>query len=106
MRNIRANIAQAKMNENASTVFIIEILILSIVLGVLTSSWWVFGISLIGLMVLFTIKIFALILGVLFSIGWAVIAYLLGTYIFEEMSAGIVIALIVANVNRNISHIG
>ena len=91
--DIRASISQAKFNEEAMNTLGVEITIASIALGILTKSWWVFGIVFLGSAIGLRFKQFTLALCLIFSLCWGIIGYFIGT-LFSSVSASIVLAII------------
>lgn len=67
---MRASYTQARFNEKYSGVLPFQIFAVSVGLGLLTSSWWIFGIVLFGLMMSIFFKRLALIICVVFSVAW------------------------------------
>jgi len=92
-RRLRAAINQANENEKNSNTFAFQVLIAAIALGILTSSWWVFGISLVALFICAYIRPLAIIMAVVFSLGWGGIGVGIGS-LFESIPAMIVLGLI------------
>ena len=48
---VRKGVSNAHFNEEQSSIFIIEVFVISIVAGLYYSSWWVFGGVLLGLII-------------------------------------------------------
>jgi hypothetical protein len=90
---VRKGITQARFNEDASNMLFGEIFLVSIVCGFYWSSWWVFGLISIGLVISLMIKPLAIILAILLSIGWAIIGYGIGVF-FDSSSGSIVLAIL------------
>lgn len=93
---VRKGVTQAKFNDSAIGVIGAELIIVSIVLGVLTHSWIVFGISLVGLIICFQIRKIAIILSVILSIGWGFTAWAIGDFFGISTTGLIVISIIAA----------
>ena len=91
--DVRASITQAKFNEDAFNILGTEVAIASVALGLLTQSWWVFGIVFLGTAVGLVSKKFTMILCFFFSLCWAAIGYFIGVLFFST-SASIVLAVI------------
>ena len=90
---VRKGVSNAHFNEEQSSIFIIEVFVISIVAGLYYSSWWVFGGVLLGLIIAVFIKILSVPLTLAFSACWGYIGYMIGSY-FESRSASIVLAII------------
>ena len=103
-QDVRKGITNARFNEKNSGILFTEISIVSIAIGFSTSSWILFGVSLLGLILILQIKTLALILCIIFSIMWAVIGYYVGEMI-SGTNAAIVLAIIglLAGLGANIS---
>jgi len=75
-RGTRAGVNQAKYSEQTSSVLGFQVFVIAIVAGVVTESWWVFGTTLLGLMVLLFIpKVRTLAaVGIGFGTAWGIFA--------------------------------
>ena len=91
--DVRASITQAKFNEESVNTLFAEIAIAAIALGLLTKSWWIFGIAFVGLILGLRFRKFAVILCIIFSLCWGVAGYFVGA-LFSSLSASIVLAII------------
>ncbi|WP_150284188.1 hypothetical protein [Rummeliibacillus sp. TYF-LIM-RU47] len=87
--DIRQSIQDAKTNEMGVGFVGVEMFIISVALGIIFSSWWIFGIVLIGSFILFNIEYTAKILLLILTLAWGVIAYKIG-HVFG-ISAAIVL---------------
>jgi len=70
----RKGVSQAKFNEDASNFIFGEITILSVVIGLYFSSWYIFGIILIGLIISMFVPVIRFFTGIIISIFSAVIS--------------------------------
>ena len=75
---VRKGVSNAHFNEEQSSIFIVEVFVISIVAGLYYSSWWVFGGVLLGLIIAVFIKILSVPLMLAFSIVLAIIGFLAG----------------------------
>jgi hypothetical protein len=101
IKDVRAGISQAQMNEDSINYLLGEILIISIITGVITKSWWVFGAVLIGLFVGFMFKKIAIFLIILFSISWSTIGFIIGFHI-GGFGAAFVIGFIILAISAGL----
>lgn len=92
---VRRGVAQAKRNDDLASWFFIEVGIVSIALGLLSSSWIVFGLTAIVLIVGMNFKQTAMIIGILLTIMWIFIGWKIGAA-FGSASASVVISVIFA----------
>jgi hypothetical protein len=83
--SVRKGITQAKFNEDASSIIHGEILILSVIFGVIFSSWYVFGAMLLGMIICLFIPIINILMGVCFSVLWALISAAIASY-FQDVN--------------------
>ena len=90
---VRRGMTNAKFNEEMSSVFVVEVLIVAIVIGVAASSWWWFGGTLLGLIALSSIPSIGTVICYVFGFAWGFIGYYIGTLFFGE-SAGWVIGAV------------
>lgn len=90
---IRKGFTVAKYNEKSANIVIGQIIILSIFLGAWRGSWWVFGGSLLALIIAIMIPQLTKIMIIIFSVLWAVAGYYVGNY-FGGSGASIVLAVI------------
>ena len=91
--DMRAGITQAQFNEQYSTIFFAQILIVSVGLGLLTWSWWVFGIVLFGLLISLFFKKIAVVICVTFSLCWGAIGLAIGLLI-GNVGAAVVLCIL------------
>lgn len=73
--HVRKGVTNAKFNEEQSNILFIEIGILSILIGLMSESWWAFGGSFLGLIFSLRIKFLAIPLMIVFSLVWGAIGY-------------------------------
>ena len=78
IKKIRSGITQAKLNDDSMNLFIFEIILLSIAVGIGTQSWWWFGGIFLGSFIIICIPILNIIFSIFMSILWGVIGYALG----------------------------
>ena len=97
-KDMRGGLTKAQWNKQFGSIIFTEIFWGSVILGLIFSSWGVFGLSLIGLSVIYTVKELALILIILISIAWALVLGALGTLIGGPV-AGIIFAIIAFGVS-------
>lgn len=90
MKDVRRGITQAKFNEDASNWLFFEIFFISLILGLISKSWWVFGGLLFGMMGLLFSRKMAIILMIALTIFWAFVGYTIGAY--WGFSASVVLA--------------
>ncbi|MEL9552690.1 hypothetical protein J4X41_24570, partial [Escherichia coli] len=91
--HVRKGVTNAKFNEEQSNILFIEIGILSILIGLMSKSWWAFGGSFLGLIFSLRIKFLAIPLMIVFSLVWGAIGYSIGA-LFESTAASIVLGII------------
>jgi len=91
--NVRKGITNAKFNEENSRILFGEIAILSILIGGLSSSWWVFGAVFLGLIAALYVQKLAVILMVAFSLVWGLIGFVIGS-MFDSTAASIVLSVL------------
>ncbi len=94
MKDVRRGYTQAEFNETASNWLFGEILLLSVFLGLASSSWWVFGGLLLGMIFMLWVRKLAIILLTLLSIFWTVIVFGLGLE-YGGYGAAFVLSIIV-----------
>jgi len=70
-----------------------QILVVSVALGLITGSWWIFGISLIGLIVSLRFKKAALVVCFVFAFAWGGLGIIIGIA-FESVGASVVLAIL------------
>ncbi|KFN07239.1 MULTISPECIES: hypothetical protein [Paenibacillus] len=90
---VRRGVTQAKFNDTASNWLYGEIFVISVAIIIFTGSWVLFGISLIGMIVLTVIRRLAVVLMVLLSLFWAIIGGVIGLHL-GGIAAAIVIGVI------------
>ncbi|MCK0470409.1 hypothetical protein [Halalkalibacter sp. APA_J-10(15)] len=103
-KSVRKGITQANFNDSASTFLFGEIAIISIIAGISTLNWTVFGIVLLGLIAFTCFRKGAIILIILFSICWTIIGLLIGGMLGGPI-AGIIFGIIALIVSAGF-HIG
>lgn len=105
VKETRAALAQAEMNESMSKFVFGEVFILAILTGLYYSSWKVgVGVA-IGLTALLTIKPIIPILLVLLSLFWGYVGYVTATH-FEWSTGTMIAAVILAIVVTGGAHAG
>lgn len=72
--HVRKGVTNAKFNEEQSNILFVEIGILSILIGLMSKSWWAFGGSFLGLIFSLRIKFLAIPLMLVFSLVWGLLA--------------------------------
>ena len=75
MSEIRRGVSQANFNESQSGILMFQILVVSIALGVIYSSWYVFGGALIGLLICLSIPAIASLLCITLAAGVGYMTY-------------------------------
>ncbi|WP_121615256.1 hypothetical protein [Virgibacillus halodenitrificans] len=93
VKDVRRGNTQAEFNEDASNFLFGEILIISIISGIASSSWAIFGLTLLGLFFLLRFRKGAIFITILLSIFWIVMAFILGFYL-EGIITGIIFSVI------------
>ena len=91
--NVRRDFTQAKFNDENSTFLFGQILVVSIILGLVAQSWWIFGLVLIGLIVSLRFKKVALVVCFLLALAWGGLGVAIGNA-FESLGASVVLAII------------
>lgn len=91
--NIRKGITKADFNKENSNYLYTEVLIISVVSGLYSNSWIVFGVVLFALILGLNSKKISIFISIVLSIGWAVVGFFLGG-LFESIEASIVLAII------------
>ena len=91
--DIRGSINRAKINEESINTIYGEIVIISVLTGIGTQSWLVFGALLLGLSIGLHFRVFAFVFCIFFTLCWGAIGYAAGT-LFSSLSASIVLAII------------
>lgn len=76
--DVRKGISQSRFNEEQSNVVYAEILLIAIGAGFYYKNWFVFGFTLIGLIVTLLIPYLNIILALVLSILWGFIGYAIG----------------------------
>lgn len=94
-QEVRKGITQAKFNETAFSVVAVELVIIAIAAGILTHSWIVFGVSLVGLLICLQIRKVAIIMSIILSVGWGFVAWKLAA-IFDISLTGLIVISILA----------
>ena len=104
IRNTRAGFSQAKLNDQASSLVIFEIIVIAVAFGIaLQSWWWGGGIFLGGLFVIST-PILNIIFCLMMTFAWAVVGYQIGDELGQE-GANIVISIIFGLISLG-AHLG
>ena len=90
--DVRKGIVNARFNEENSGILALEIVIISIVSGLVMQSWWWAGGMLFGLFIALLIKPLAYILMISLSLCWGAAGFLLG-YLIGSTGAMVVLSL-------------
>ncbi|QPA33420.1 hypothetical protein [Thermaerobacillus caldiproteolyticus] len=93
-REIRKGVTQAEFNEDASKILFGEIFIISVILGAMTHSWWVFGVCFIGLIACIWFEKTAFYLAIILSIGWGILGFLIGLNWIDNTGAAVVLSIL------------
>lgn len=83
-KSVRKGIVNAKINEESAEILYVEIGIISIILGLVTQSWWWWAGTFFGLIFALQIKPIAFILIIALSSVWGVIGYCIGSVIGSQ----------------------
>lgn len=92
---VRRGMSQAKTNEHGASLYGLEVIVISVVLGFLTQSWIVFVLLLIGLIAGINIKNFVIGISILLTIMWILIGWKIGAT-FGSVSASVVLSILFA----------
>lgn len=92
--HVRKGITNAHFNEENSGTLYGEILIIAIAIGIYMKSWWWFGGSLVGLIILVCLPYIGALLCFVLSLAWGVIGYAIGDGIIGSNAAGWVIGIL------------
>lgn len=76
-KDVRKGVSQAEVTESGSMIFLGEIILASIVIGMILSSWAVFGGSLLLFLVLTFIRKTRVILMISFTICWPILIWII-----------------------------
>ena len=90
---LRKDFTQANFNESNSNFLFGQIFVVSVALGLIAGSWWIFGISLIGLIVILRFKKVAVLVCFVFALAWGGLGIVIGVA-FESVGASVVLAII------------
>jgi hypothetical protein len=93
-KHITKGIIEADRYGSGAGLAFFEISIISFALGYMYSSWWLFGGSLLGLLVLMRFKKVRAILLIVFVAAWVFIAWKIGQVIFNNLGASVVLSAI------------
>lgn len=100
-KDIERGIINARVNDKNATILVGEILIITIVAGIVSWSWWIGGGVFIGLWILIRKQKAAKIICVILSIFWGMIGYCIGMA-FKSIPAASVLAIIAYGIGYNI----
>lgn len=103
-KDVRRGNTQADFNEGASTFLFGEIIIISIITGLATFNWVVFGIILLVLSALTWFRIGAIFLTIILTLCWAIIGFIIGMFL-GGVIGGIVFGII-ALLSSGGAHLG
>lgn len=92
---VRKGVTQSRESDSGASWLFGEILIVSIVIGIYFSSWWLFGGVFLGSIFLMLIKPVRFILFVLLSIGCGIVGWIIGQLV-GGTGASVVLAIIAA----------
>lgn len=94
MKNeIRQGVNEAKDSESGANWLFGEIFIISIVLGIYYSSWWIFGGTILGSIVALRIKPLRIVILVLLSLACGLVGWLIGQW-FDSFAACVVLSIL------------
>ena len=89
--SVRKGMTDAKFNEEAFRILFVEIVFLSIVAGVATSSWWCFGGVLLGLLIVINIPQLVEYICWIAVVAWGSFGFWIGKNLFEDIGAAVVL---------------
>ena len=93
---VRKGTTNADFNKQMSDLFVGEVVILSIAIGMFMQSWWWGGGVFLGLFILTEIPAVNKLICVIFGLAWGVVGYWLGSVVIGDSSAGWVMGVIAA----------
>lgn len=93
IRHTRAGVTQAKFNDEAMGIVALEVLALSVAIGIGKNSWWWGGGVFIGSAVILAIPVLNVLFSVTLSAMWAIVGYAIGTAI-NQNGANYILAII------------
>jgi hypothetical protein len=96
VEDIRAGVSQAKVNEDLAGGMSAQFLILAIVAGLASESWWVFGGVFLGLPVAMLVPGLGTLLVVALTAGWGYCGYHVGDWVSSGDTGGIVVITIIS----------
>jgi hypothetical protein len=102
---VRKGVTQAAFNADYANVLIFEILVIAIAAGCWERSWWWFGGTFVGLMIVVQIRPLAILLAILLSVGWAAIGYGLGMLFSPNASVVLGILALLSGLGAHLSGI-
>lgn len=91
--NVRRGVLNAIYDYKNLKIVGTEIVIIAVICGIYFSSWWVFGGTLIGLILMFAIRILSFLLCAILTLAWGFIGLFIG-FGFDSHPAGYVLAAI------------
>ncbi len=77
-KDVRRGHTQAEFNDTASNWLFFEVLFLAVAAGLTTSSWWVFGGCILGMLIMTWVRKLAIVLVIILTLLWTVIAFAVG----------------------------
>ncbi|PYE49799.1 hypothetical protein HUB98_09315 [Paenibacillus barcinonensis] len=96
MKNeIRKGVNEAKESDNGVTWLFTEIFIISVVLGIYYTSWWVFGGAIVVTMIALMIKPLRILILVLLSLACGYVGWIIGHW-FDSTAASVVLSVLFA----------
>ena len=93
IRNTRAGFTQAQFNDDASSLVIIEILLIAVAFGIGMLSWWWGGVIFLGGMIVMATPVLNILFCLAMTAAWAVAGYHIGEVIGQD-GANYIIAVI------------
>nr|WP_287412779.1 zinc ribbon domain-containing protein [Pseudodesulfovibrio sp.] len=91
---VRKGLTNAKFNEERANILYAEVIIIAIIIGFASQSWWIFGASVVALLITLAIPALTMALAILLSLGWAGIGYSIGDAFSDGMGAPLVLCFI------------
>ena len=88
--SVRKGVTDAKVNEEAASVVVGEILLLSVCAGLASSSWWCFGGAFIVLIIIIAVPQLTWIM----SVFWSGLGYWFGKVVIEDIGAAVILSAI------------
>lgn len=88
--SVRKGVTDAKVNEEAASFVVGEILLLSVCAGLASSSWWCFGGAFIVLIIIIAVPQLAWIM----SVFWGGLGFWIGKVVIEDIGATVILSAI------------